>query len=318
MAFDNPPKDASYEKLLDVCEVLREGELVRDDLYETVDQSKTLVSDNIRYGEGLGFLEESEEGVSATSRGIEASYNKDDPGELAEQFQAGLRDYQLYNVVLEDLVDEGGAQKEEITKSDVLQVFRTSVGLEGSEKTLGAAATTFLNTLEAAGLGDYVIGRGGKETRLELDEEFESLIEQIIEDDPVEEEPDQQVGPEANQARTESSTPANGNSIQRSDPVSNSSLQISLELSGDEDPTEVEELIVGVRRGLAQEINVTDSNQTSKPLVEEVEHSQDDPEEDTDNSEDQDEEESEGEAEDESSDSSLDTFMDSESEPTKE
>lgn len=318
MKFDRAPGDASVENLLELCEVLREGDLSREELYEVVDQSETLVRDNIRYGVGLGFLEESEEGVSTTSRGIEASYNKDDPEELAEQFQAGLRDYRLYNVVLEDIVDGGISQKEEITKSDVLQVFRTSVGLEGSENTLGPAATTFISTLEAAGLGNYIVGRGGKETRVELDKEFDVLVEQIIEDDPVEEEASQQGVPEGDQGVVGSPNQATAKNIQRQVSDSGGSFEIRLDLSGDEDPTKVEELIVGIRRGLAQEINSPDSIPTSENSVKEIEGPEDGLKEETDSSEDQDENKSEGEDEDESSDRSLDTFMDSKSEPPKE
>lgn len=318
MKFDRAPGDASVENLLELCEVLREGNLSREELYEVVDQSETLVRDNIWYGVGLGFLEESEEGISASSRGIEASYNKDAPAELSEQFQAGLRDYQLYNVVLEDLVDDGISQKEEITKSDVLQVFRTSVGLEGSENTLGPAATTFINTLEAAGLGNYIVGRGGKETRVELDEGFEVLLEQIIEDDQVEEEASQQGAPEGDQGRVGSPNQATAKSIQRQASDSSGSFEIRLDLSGDEDPTKVEKLIIGIRRGLAQEINVTDTNPASENSVEKVGVPQDDSKNETDSSEDQGEQKSEEEDEDESSDSSLDTFIDSKSEPPKE
>ena len=318
MNFDSAPGDASVENLLELCEVLREGDFSREELYEVVDQSETLVRDNIRYGIGLKFLEESEEGVSATSRGIEASYNKDDSEELAEQFQSGLRDYRLYNVVLEELVEDGVAQKEEITKSDVLQVFRTSVGLEGSENTLGPAATTFINTLEAAGLGNYIVGRGGKETRVELDEEFGVLVEEIIEDDPAEEEASQQGVPEGDQGGIDSPNQATAENIKRQASESGGSFQIHLELSGDEDPTKVEELIVGIRRGLVQEINIPDPNPTSENSIEEVEGSQDNSEEETNSSANQDEDKSKREYEDESSASSLDTFMDSKSDPTKE
>ncbi|WP_280535506.1 hypothetical protein [Halopenitus sp. POP-27] len=317
MRFDSAPGDASVENLLELCEVFREGDLSRKELYEAVDQGETLVRDNIRYGVGLGFLEESEEGVSATSRGIEASYNKDDPEELAEQFQAGFRDYRLYNVVLEDLVDDGVAQKGEITKSDVLQVFRTSVGLEGSENTLGSAATTFINTLEAAGLGNYIVGRGGKETRVELDEEFEVLVEQVIEDDQAEEEANRQGVPEGDQGGVDYSDQATAENIKRQASEPDSSFQIRLELSGEEDPTKVEKLIVGIRRGLAQEIDVSDVNPTSENSVGEIEDSQDGPEREIKSSKDQDQGEAE-EEDDESSDSSLDTFMNSKSEPPKE
>jgi hypothetical protein len=270
MKFDSVPGDSSVENLLELCEVLRAGDLSREALYEVVDQSETLVRDNIRYGVGLKFLEESEEGVSATSRGIEASYNKNDSEELAEQFQSGFRDYRLYNVVLKELVEDGRAEKEEITKSDVLQVFRTSVGLEGSENTLGSAATTFINTLKAAGLGNYIVGRGDKETRVELDEEFGVLVEEIIEDDQAEEEASLQGVPERDQGGIDSPYQATAENIRHQASESGGSFQIRLELSGDEDPTKVEELIVGIRRGLAQEINIPDPNPTSESSIEKI------------------------------------------------
>jgi hypothetical protein len=89
-------------------------------------------------------------------------------------------------------------------------------------------------------------------------------------------------------------------------------------LSGDEDPTKVEELIVGIRRGLAQGINLPDANLTSETPVEELEGSQDDSKAETNSSADQDEDKLEVEDGDESSDNSLDTFMDSKSKPSKE
>lgn len=77
MSFDRPPKDASVDNLLKLCEVLREGTKTRDELYDELEQGNTLVRDNIRYGIRLGFLEKFEDGVNTTSRGVEASYNQD-------------------------------------------------------------------------------------------------------------------------------------------------------------------------------------------------------------------------------------------------
>jgi hypothetical protein len=54
MNFESPPKDASVENLLEICELLREGELTREELYKQVEQSKSLVRDNIKLGKGLG------------------------------------------------------------------------------------------------------------------------------------------------------------------------------------------------------------------------------------------------------------------------
>ncbi|WP_124190535.1 hypothetical protein [Natrarchaeobius oligotrophus] len=317
MNFDSPPKDASDENLLELCEVLRESDHTREELYDAVDQGKTLVRDNIRLGVGLGFLEESEEGISATPRGIEASYNQDDPNDLADQFQAGIQEYQLYNIVLKELVVNGVTDEDSITKSDILQVFRTEIGLEGSENTLGSAATTFLQILEAAGLGDYIVGRGGNETRLELDEEFEDLANPIIEDKPEQPDtPDSQTEQENTEIRTRSKTTDTPvPEVQASNP-----FQISLELSGDEDPAKVEELIVAVRRGLNRDLEISDLDldSESEDIEENLGSDQEDSEEELEFSEKENDAEGENESESDSSDSSLDTFMGSESEADEE
>lgn len=304
MNFDKPPKDASVDNLLELCEVLREGVQSRDGLYEAVEQSHTLVRSNIKYGVGLGFLKELEDGVETTPRGVEASYNQDNPEELAEQFREGLQEYQLYTAVIEQLASE---DEPPIIKSDVLRVFRTSVGLEGSENTLGDAATTFIQTLEAAGLGKYVVGRGGNETRLEIAEDFERLVDKIT------------ATPEPEPASVEDrvkSTPqltVKENSQPRVD-SSSSPIRINIELSGDEDPDKVEDLIIGVRRGLTRDLGNSDDSKSS-------EHSEkENLEEASDNSEagtvDQDKKnnpERNDEAESTSSDQSLDTFVESKS-----
>lgn len=194
-------------------------------------------------------------------------------------------------------------EKEEITKSDVLQVFRTSVGLEGSENRLSSAATTFLKTLEAAGLGEYIVGRGGNETRLELNDEFETVSDQVIGES--EEGSNQQV----NQERIDFPNKSIAKNIQRSDLDASSSFQVRLELSGDEDPTEIEELIAGVRRGLTRDLNTSDSSEDPMDTVE------DNPAED---SKKENSEGSDDGTEEDSSDRSLDTFMQPESETDEE
>lgn len=251
MSVKRPPKKASPENLLELCEVLREGVKTREELTEVVDHSEGLVRENLQLGVALGFVIETEEGFKTTSLGVEASYSQDNPEELARQFQEGLSKYQVYKTVLRELSNEGhSVDGPPITKSDVLRIFRTSVGLEGSDSTLGGRTTTFIQTLEKAGLGEYVLGRRGKETRLEVSEEFDEIVEQILEvPDESEEEAEESelaVSDKDSQSRRMQNTDSPDS---REAP-----LQIKLELSGDEDPNRVEELIVGVRRGLARDL----------------------------------------------------------------
>lgn len=306
MNFDRPPKDASVDNLLELCEVLREGIQTRDKLYESVEQGDSLVRDNIRYGVGLGFLRETDEGVETTSRGVEASYNQDSPDELAEQFRQGLIEYQLFNVVLEELASEAfSADDLPITKSDVLRVFRTSVGLEGSESTLGSAATTFIQTLEAAGLGKYVVGRGGKETRLELTEDFDELVDQITTSQEIESETE----PEPIEELYESQPHASANETSPSTSQTNSSpINIKIDLSGTEDPDKVEELIIGIRRGLSQDLSKFNDGPSSEHFGPENEEKSS---ENTTSAPTDQEKEIDSELESNAPDQSLDSFADS-------
>lgn len=306
MNFSSPPRDASVENLLELCEVLREGEQTREGLYGEVDQGESLVRDNIRFGVRLGFLEESDDGVTITSRGVEASYNQDDSEELSEQFRAGIQDYGLYRAVLGEIVEEVISDDERVVeKPHVLRIFRTSIGLEGSERTLSSAATTYLQTLEAAGLGEYVVGRMGKETRLEINDEFEGLVEHIIElgetDSGEEEQAQSNEESEAVSREVVSGVEARP-SIDMS---SEAPFQVSLELSGDENPDNVEELVVAVRRGFSQN------------LTEPVDVGTDEAD-DQSKSDDKLDTEPEEVEDDNSSDQSLDTFMGSDSESVDE
>ncbi len=307
MTIERPPRDASVDNLLELCEALREGEKSREELLESVDQGKTLVRDNIRYGIGLGFISESEDGVKATSRGIEASYNRDAPEMLAEQFKNGLGEFQLYRSTLNDLVSEGFSEDgSPIKKSDVLRVFRTSLGLEGSENTLSGAATTFIDTLQAAGLGEYIIGRGGNESRLEINEEFGRSVEEILrtedaEDGTDEEESEKSTGVSGSQNKQVVGT------TPRQTKTTEVPLDIQVELSGDEDPNKVEELIVGIRRGLARDLDLSEPDSDEGDTGDEdLKKPEDVPEQEL-------KDDSESNDEKTSSDQSLDTFVESKS-----
>jgi hypothetical protein len=308
MSLKKPPKDASVENLLELCEVLREGKRTRKELTEAVDQSEDLVRDNLRFGVALGFITEIEDSFKTSSRGVEASYNQTNSGELAEQFQQGLSEYQTYRIVLKELAEEDfSADASPITKSDVLRVFRTSVGFEGSESTLGDRATTFIQTLEKAGLGEYVVGRRGKESRLEIGEEFDTLVGQVLDD-----------GDESEQAlekseETKSEKEPSAEVVKSPDSTTSKEapFQIKLELSGDEDPGHVEDLIVGVRRGLTRNLNQPGVDHNEESIEAENEENVDDgnEEEVIDSNE---ENGSEDESDSESSDESLKPFVNSE------
>lgn len=259
MSYSKPRKDASVENLLSLCVALREGELSRNELAANVDIGSSLISDNIHFGVQLGFLEETEDAVRATNRGITASYAEEDDDDLEEQFIDGIRSYSLYKEVFSELVPDG-KENGVLIKNDIVRVFRTSVGLTGSESTLGGAAITFLQTLDAAGCGDYVAGRRGNESRIELSDQFDLIAERVTKSDDT----NKKESP-ADTDRIEQETPReNGDSLASPQPIpdreslsetSSIPFDVSLSLNGDEDPENVEQLILAVRRGFERDLD---------------------------------------------------------------
>jgi len=269
MSYATPRKDASVENLLSLCEILREGPLPREEIYEEADIGRSLVSDTIEYGTRLGFLSETEDGIKATERGIGASYYTEGDSDLEEHIIEGLSEYNLYRAVLETLAPDA-QDSGVITKKDVLRTFRTEMGLSGSESTLGDAAITFLQTLDAGGCGEYIVGRRGKESRVEVAEGFENIVERITTVETDTEQSDSQVSPKAS-TDSEADPDTSGETIQPHrgtgqdevgphkplNQTQSDSFTVSLELSGDEEPENVEQLILAIRRGLTKNLNET-------------------------------------------------------------
>lgn len=267
MSYPTPRKDASVENLLSLCVILREGPLSRDKLYEEADIGRSLVSDTIEYGNRLSFLAGSDEEIKATERGIAASYYDEGDDDLEEYIIEGICDYDLYRTVLETLAPEA-KEKGVITKKDIVRTFRTEIGLSGSESTLGDAAITFLQTLDAGGCGDYIVGRRGKESRIEIIEDFEEIVEKVATENIGKEQSNPETsprsttnpepGPENSEEHTLSQQGTGRDEIRQRKPLNQAQsdpFTVKLELSGDEEPENVERLILAIRGGLKKEIN---------------------------------------------------------------
>jgi hypothetical protein len=267
MSYPTPRKDASVENLLSLCEILREGPLSRDELYDEADIGRSLVSDTIEYGNRLGFLEGSEEEIKATERGIAASYYDEADADLEEYIVEGICDYDLYRMVLKTLASEA-QENGVVTKNDIVRTFRTEMGLSGSESTLGDAAITFLQTLDAGGCGDYIVGRRGKESRIEVSDDFGGIVEKIATVDTDTEQSNGQISsksgtdfeadPEISEETTQSQQGIGQVEIGKHKPqnqTQSDSFSVSLELNGDEEPENVEQLILAIRRGLEKDLS---------------------------------------------------------------
>lgn len=258
--YPNPPyKVSDTDYLKEACEFLRSGAKTRDEIEEETDISKP--NRVIYLGLQLGFLEEDDEGLSATESGVQLSYSPSDEPDL---YREAVRDYPLYHDLLQALLENRDTvvrEDEYIPLSEIEKHLRVTLGLELSDYKAKEAARTFLKTLSAAGLGEYISGHGpGKPGRLELVNEFFDIISDLLTS------PDDEQSTSNRELDTSSSSheKQEENLAQDHDTISNAvevqsgvNLDIELSVDGSDDPENVRQLLLSIRQGLEQDVDAT-------------------------------------------------------------
>lgn len=183
MAYDNPPRDANPENLLTFCHSLTDGSRKLEEMADDSDLELSLrtLRDIKKYGIKLGFIAEDEDGnLSLTDRGWDVAFSEDVDETVEDAFRIGIGAYPLYTdlidkIIEEDLVEEG--ESEQITRQQILPLLNRAFGFSelSTDGTLNPATNTFLQTLDAAGYGEYVVGRRGGSTRIEVNNDFLDL-----------------------------------------------------------------------------------------------------------------------------------------------
>lgn len=262
--YSSSPKDADPEKLKNLCGALVEGERSVEELYDQLDMGDSLVNDTLRYGERLGFIERLDDGVvKNTNRGTKWHYANEGTDNATNLFKDGITEYVLYKELLMELSYdlEDNTDEFAINQSSVVQLFRTEFGFTLAESSLSDGANTFLKTLEAAGFGNYVIGRRGKETRLESNEELLAFVEGIegqaatigSEDGDMKEE-------ELEGDDNKRSNDPDGTNLAEETQTNNvtdsatGQLRLELAIDGSDDPENVYRLLVSIRKALESPI----------------------------------------------------------------
>ena len=261
MGYTETPARASSEELVDICDTLLDEDLSVDEISDDTGYGERKVKQNITYGISLGFIEEDENNqMEVSDLGIEAVFNERGDNPLSEEFREGIMNYPFCRDALSELASNH-TEEGTFYKSDVEKVFRKDFDIQGN---ISRKIATFLETLEYAGLGDYIQGRGkgDKQTRLELNEEFQTLYDEMFADeDDEQEETSEDISPDREQQNQQSEPPRH--QLISHQPSSQTtglgvSFDISLELSGDEDPEQVEKLVASVRRCMNRNVNKTE------------------------------------------------------------
>lgn len=171
--MDRLPTGASPGSLHEICRLVRESPRGKEVLKDRSELNPRILHSNIKYGVLLGFLNEDDEQVNATSRGITFGYYDGLSEETEPLFAEGVQNSDNYLKLVRVLKEE---ESENITdqgfidRGIILRHLRITFDMDLSDRMLMSATSTFFQTLEAAGCGKYVLGRGGKPTRLVINE----------------------------------------------------------------------------------------------------------------------------------------------------
>jgi len=177
-----PPGRGDPEKLIKIVNVLSSGgSHSKSDLIEESSIGKSSVNDVLKYGERLGFIEEGENGYELTEEGFDLSFASDD-NEREELFRQAILSYDVYCALIFQMSKLHLSEGEEFKSQNTLRELRTTFGFRDvTDDRLKRSITTLFRSLEQAGVGKYVPGRGNKPTRLEVEkDQVEQIKEEII------------------------------------------------------------------------------------------------------------------------------------------
>ena len=173
------------ESLRELCTHLREGGTWSlSEISEETGFAKRTARGHTRYGEELGFVKREEGGISLTERGYELGFEPELNEETQELFFDGVLENDFYALLLsrciENVLDETD-EEVVVNTTQVEKELRTYFGFtEETEQTLRDVISTFFKTIDASGFGEYVVGRGGRETRLEIESVAVNRLHQIL------------------------------------------------------------------------------------------------------------------------------------------
>jgi predicted ATP-dependent endonuclease of OLD family len=163
-----PPTRGDPEGLLQLVDILAEGGVhSTESIVEDFDASKRKVQGITQYGTALGFVEKREEGYLLTDSGFELSFASSG-AEQQELFEEAVSQYSSYRNIIKSSCSELEPDANSLDSGIIKKELRTTFGFRDvNDDTLRDAITTLLKSLEAAGFGEYKIGRNSNPTRLE-------------------------------------------------------------------------------------------------------------------------------------------------------
>lgn len=210
MASVDLPSRAKPEALHTLCRYLRTSEgIKKTDLYNKIDIDQRQIRASLDYGTKLGFLTIEDNYIENTGRGSGLGYAVGSDA-AQEVFQEAIESYEPYREtflrlhardVVED-VNGNAAIKQNAFKAKA----EASTGTEPSDRQINL----LIKTAQAGGLGKFITGRKGFETRLEVSDEYQAFVDTLADNYPT---------PESENTVEESSTETVDDNINQSSSI---------------------------------------------------------------------------------------------------
>jgi hypothetical protein len=184
MASVKLPSRAKPEALHSLCRHLHEvSGSEKTDLYDTLNIDQRQIRAAINYGAKLGFMTAEDDYIQNTDRGSGISYSENiEDKPLQTAFREAIEFYEPYRDTILRIHARNKVEKINDNPAIKQSVFREkaeeSTGDEHSDREINL----LIKTAQAAGLGEFVTGRKGFETRLEVSDDYGEFINEIAEE----------------------------------------------------------------------------------------------------------------------------------------
>jgi len=215
MASVELPSRAKPEALHTLCRHLHDvSGSEKTDLYDQLDIDQRQIRAAINYGAKLGFLTAEDDYIQNTDRGSGISYSEnieDKPVQTA--FREAIEYYEPYRDTL--LRIHAGNLVEKINSNPAIKqsVFKEKAEASTGDEHTDREINLLIKTAQAAGLGEFVTGRKGFETRLEVSDDYGEFINELADEYPSPE-PEETVEEEVESTEADAGDETDGVSAQ--------------------------------------------------------------------------------------------------------
>ncbi len=183
-----PPARGGPDKLLALVKALSQGGAYSiDQLIDEMDASKRSINGTAQYGISLGFVTREDDGFQLSEDGFELALISTS-AEREHLFKQSIIRYESYRNILRESITELDGDNQNLNSKTLQKELRTTFSFtENKDSTLQEAITKLLKTVEAAGIGKYIVGRRGSQTRLELDSTELTALRSLVSNEQTDE-----------------------------------------------------------------------------------------------------------------------------------